>query len=91
MFPDPEPFTTERTGDYHDGQDTPEQSGVVPPEAEEYEPPTCETCGAVHDEWDNYCEECGYPVGQYYRLKEEGQLAAYLAKRTPVDPETTPF
>ncbi len=56
----------------------------------EPEPLTCDRCGAVHGDWDHWCEECGAPVGLYGRLKAEGQLEAYLAERTP-DPENAPF
>ena len=54
------------------------------------DPPTCDRCGAVHGDWDNYCEECGAPVGEYARLKEAGMLEAFIHSRTPVT-EDTPF
>jgi len=85
MFPDPEPYFT-FWGDDEPDPDDPEPE----PEADDYEPPTCEKCGAVHDDWDNWCEECGAPVGEYARLKEAGMLRAYLDSRTP-DPENAPF
>ena len=82
MFPDPKPYFT-FWGD--DEPDEPEPKS----EAEDYEPPTCDRCGAVHDDWDHYCEHCGAPVGMYARLKEEGQLEAYLAQT--MDPEKAGF
>ncbi len=69
MFPDPEPFTTEQTGNYHDGRNTPEQSGVVP-QAEEYQPPICATCNAPADEWDTHCERCGHPMTTWGILRD---------------------
>jgi len=59
--PDPEP----PEGDYYDGLDTPEQSGVVPPEADEYEPPTCDRCGTLVDDFQQWCEECGNPLTRW--------------------------
>ncbi len=60
-----------------------------PYEADDYEPPHCDACGTVHDDWDRYCDNCGALVGMYARLKEMGQLEAYLAQ--VVDPATAPF
>ena len=67
----------------------PDLYGPDPEPYEGYEPPHCDACGTVHDDWDRYCDNCGALVGMYARLKSEGQLEAYLAQ--VVDPATAPF
>ena len=91
MWPD----NSERDRFGNHAEDAPAATGVVPPEAEDYDlcypdPLTCDRCGAVCDEWDNWCEECGAPVGEYARLKEAGMLEAFIHSRTPVTADT-PF
>ncbi|MSS72984.1 MAG: hypothetical protein EXS64_16050 [Candidatus Latescibacteria bacterium] len=70
MFPDPEPFTTEDTGDYFDGHDDPKPE----PEAEAYEPPICQTCNAPADDWDSHCPRCGHPMTTWGELHDMMRL-----------------
>ncbi len=72
--------------------DTPEESGVDPgPEPNDYEPPTCDRCGTVHDDWDNWCEECGAPLTVRAEQMIEARIKGMLHDATEAEIERAGF